>query len=50
MVNLIAFIPIQKAGSHSLGEMLGRGNGLGATFSISEHQKRTAFWSHYNAA
>lgn len=49
MVNLIVFIPLQKAGNLCLGEMLGPSNGLGATLSLHFRAAET-LWSHYNAA
>lgn len=51
MVSLPVFTPLQKAGNLNLREMLGQSNGLGAILaSVSEHQKHSAFWSHYNVA
>lgn len=47
---LIVFIPLQKAGSVSLGEMLSQNNAPRTAPFIPEHQKQSAFWSHYNAA
>lgn len=51
MVGLPVITPLQNADNLNPREMLGQSNGLGATLpSISERQKHSAFWSHYNVA